>query len=397
MKKILQVVCSYFPRIGGIEQVARDISDALKDEPYEMKIICLNENAEAEGMVCKRNETVYDTVDGVEVIRCGSIAKVASQLISPKYISELRKIMNSYEPDIDIFHYPNPFLAQFLLSYKRRPFKLVVYWHLDITKQKILGKLFHKQNIRILERADVIVPTSPNYIEGSKYLSIFKDKCVVIPNTINPKHTVMTENALKISEDIEAGCGEKIICFALGRHVPYKGMGYLVEAAKLLDDSFMIFIGGCGPLTENLKEQANGCKNIKFLGRISDDEVLAYNNVCDIFCFPSITKNEAFGIALAEGMAFGKPAVTFTIEGSGVNYVSLANVTGIECPNGDVKAYADALKKLADNKELREEYGRNAKLRVEENFTFDIFRKNISGLFNELFRSDINENSLRIK
>ena len=35
MKKILQVVCSYFPRIGGIEQVARDISDVLKDEPYE--------------------------------------------------------------------------------------------------------------------------------------------------------------------------------------------------------------------------------------------------------------------------------------------------------------------------------------------------------------------------
>ena len=45
-----------------------------------------------------------------------------------------------------------------------------------------------------------------------------------------------------------------------------------------------------------------------------------------IFCFPSITRNEAFGIALAEAMYCGKPAVTFTIEGSGVNFVSLDGV-----------------------------------------------------------------------
>ena len=83
-------------------------------------------------------------------------------------------------------------------------------------------------------------------------------------------------------------------------------------------------------------------------------------------------------------MYFEKPAVTFTIKGSGVNCVNIDGVTGIECPNGDVKAYADALKKLADNKELREEYGRNAKMRVEENFTFDIFRKNITELLGSL-------------
>ena len=385
MKKVLQIVCSYFPRIGGIEQVARDISDALKDKPYEMKVLCLNEDAESEGVVCRRKESVHDNIDGVEVIRCGCIAKVASQLISPKYISELKKVMNSYEPDIVIFHYPNPFLAQFLLDYKKRPFKLVVYWHLDITKQKILGKLFHGQNLKLLERADVIVPTSPNYIEGSKYLSQFRDKCKVVPNTVNPKHTVLTDNAAKISESIREKCSGKTICFALGRHVPYKGMEYLVKAAKLLDDKFMIFIGGSGPLTDELKNEAAGCKNIEFIGRISDEEVLAYNNACDIFCFPSITKNEAFGIALAEGMYFGKPAVTFSIEGSGVNYVSLADVTGIECPNRDVEAYAAALKKLADNKELREEYGKNAHDRVLANFTFDRFIDNISNLIENMY------------
>lgn len=384
MKKILQIVCSYFPRIGGIEQVAQDISNALQNEPYEIKVICLNENAEAEGMICKRKETVHTTVDGVEIIRCGCIAKIASQLISLSYMSELKKVMNSYEPDIVIFHYPNPLLAQFLLSYKKRLFKLVVYWHLDIIKQKILGKLFHFQNIQLLERADVIVPTSPNYIEGSKYLSRYKTKCRVIPNTINPKHSVVNEKSLvKLNEIKEENAG-KTICFALGRHVPYKGISYLIEAAKQLDDSFKIYIGGSGPLTEKLKKEAADCRNVEFLGRISDDDLIAYYNACDVFCFPSITKNEAFGIALAEGMYFGKPAVTFTIQGSGVNYVSLDGITGIECPNCNVNAYANALKKLANDRTLREEYGRNARKRIEDNFMFDSFKEKLIILLNEV-------------
>ena len=87
-------------------------------------------------------------------------------------------------------------------------------------------------------------------------------------------------------------------------------------------------------------------------------ELKAYLAACDVFCFPSITKNEAFGIALAEAMAFAKPSVTFTIKGSGVNYVSLNGVTGIEVANGDVEAYAAAIRTLKEDAALREKFGR---------------------------------------
>ena len=122
---------------------------------------------------------------------------------------------------------------------------------------------------------------------------------------------------------------------------------------------------------------ANGNKNIIFLGRVSDEDMLAYYLAMDIFCFPSITKNEAFGIALAEAMYFGKPAVTFNIPGSGVNYVNINNATGIEVENRNIKAYAEALKVLADNPELRLKMGEAAKERVEKNFLNSNFRKNI--------------------
>lgn len=60
----------------------------------------------------------------------------------------------------------------------------------------------------------------------------------------------------------------------------------------------------------------------------------AYLSAMDIFCFPSITKNEAFGLALAEGMYYSKPAITFTIDGSGVNFVSLNGILELKCQTG---------------------------------------------------------------
>ena len=136
--------------------------------------------------------------------------------------------------------------------------------------------------------------------------------------------------------------------------------------------------------SEKMPGESSGHPEILFAGLIPDAERRAYLHACDIFCFPSITKNEAFGIALAEAMYCGKPAVTFTIEGSGVNFVSLGGVTGIECPNRDSRAYAEALLLLADRPDLREQYGEAAKRRVEEHFLYRQFSEHIRQLFLDL-------------
>ena len=83
-------------------------------------------------------------------------------------------------------------------------------------------------------------------------------------------------------------------------------------------------------------------------------------------------------------MYFGKPAVTFTIPGSGVNYVSLDGITGIECLNRDEKAYATALKKLADDATLQAKYGTAARQRILDNFTANTFVKNVRALIKTL-------------
>lgn len=373
--KILQVTNYYFPFIGGIEQVTRDCSDALKGE-HEVKVFCFNH---------EKGDKI-DEVDGVEIIRAGCFAKVASQSLSFSYGKLLKKTLREFAPDVVIFHYPNPFAAHFLLKRLKRlkNCKLIVWWHLDITKQKILGKLFKGQNKRLLRRADKVVATSPKYIEGSRFLQSVREKCVVIPCCVNDSRMHPDAGVLARAEELKKENEGKTVCLAMGRHVPYKGIEYLVRASKLLDENFLVWIGGRGPLTEELKALAADDKKVTFLGRVENDELVSRILACDIFCFPSITKNEAFGIALAEAMAYAKPAVTFTIEGSGVNYVSLNGLTGIEVENRNVAAYAEAIKKLASDAQLRKTYGENAKRRVEELFTNEKFTQNVNDLLESL-------------
>ena len=89
----------------------------------------------------------------------------------------------------------------------------------------------------------------------------------------------------------------------------------------------------------------------------------------DIFAFTSCTKQEAFGIALAEAMYCGSVPVTFTIEGSGVKWVSVGGETGIDVPLGDVKAYAAAIDRLLTDKDLYIKYASASKERITRMFT----------------------------
>ena len=378
MKKVLQISNYLYPNFGGIEHVTRCIANVLSENgEFEQKIICFNETASDGDHVCKREETVYDEVDGIEVIRCGCITKKFSQSISLSFGRELDKVMEDFKPDILIFHYPNPYQAAFLMKYLRRDFRFILYWHLDIVRQKLLGKIFHKQSLRLLERADKIVATSPNYVDGSPYLRKYREKCTVIPNCIDESRLTITDKRKKRAEEIRQINKDKIICFAVGRHVKYKGFKYLIEASRLLDDRFHIIIGGKGPLTEELKTLAVGNQNIEFPGMISENDLIAYYQAMDIFCFPSITKNEAFGIAIAEAMYFSKPVVTFHIPGSGVNYVNQKDITGLEVENRDVIAFADAIQYLADDKNLRMRMGFSAKERVKSLFLYSQFQKSV--------------------
>lgn len=370
--KILHISNYFAPHIGGIEKTAEDITDALSE--HEQALICFNHE----------KGTVREKRNGVKIVRVGCFAKISSQSLSLTYGRALKKLFCEFEPDEIVFHFPNPFAAHYLLKcLKIRPWcKLTVWYHLDITKQKILGKFFKGQTKRLLARADRIIATSPNYADSSIYLCANSDRVTVLPSCINEERLAPNEDELAAAEEIRKSYGGDTICFSFGRHVGYKGYEYLIDAAEKLNGNLRVLLGGSGPLTEKLKKYAAEKGNrVEFLGKLSESQLKAYLCACNIFCFPSVGRNEAFGLALAEAMYFGKPAVTFTIPGSGVNYVSVNGETGIEVANRDSAAFAEAVNTLASDDGLRKKYGEAAKDRVERLFTKKKFSEKVRRMF----------------
>ena len=370
-KRVLHISKYYYPYLGGTESVCQDIVEGLKE--YENRVICFNDS----------NRTVCCEINGIQILRIGCFMKVASQSCSLFYYYYLKRNIQSWQPDIIHFHHPNPFVAFLLVRLIPANTKLIVHWHLDITKQKYIYPLVKRNERRLLERADSVIVTSPQYRDASLPLKPFLQKVKVVDNGINIHRFDLQCNDEMRIKDIHKKYHYKRLIFFVGRHVEYKGLRYLIEAEKYVTTDCHIVIAGQGPLTEELKAKAN-LGRVSFVGRLSNDDLRCYLHAADVFAFPSITKNEAFGLALAEAMYCRCPAVTFYIEGSGVNWVSLNGVTGIEVDNSDSKKYASAIDKLLRDDLLRKQYADAARKRVVEYFTIEKEQEAANEIYKQL-------------
>lgn len=360
MAKILHISKYYYPYYGGIEDVAQTIVRELK--PFHtQKIICFND----------RNITETDIVEDVEVYRIATVGTFFSQPIPKGYHTALKRLIKEFKPDYIHLHMPNPVVTLFLLNMDLSGSKLYIHWHADISGQKLLYSLYKDYEKKLLLRADKIIATSQIYLEHSEPLRNFLYKSVIVPNTINEqKFPDKADDADKI-EQIRKLYGNKKILFFVGRHVPYKGIEYLIDCEKLVDDDCVFVVAGKGPLTKRLKTQAAHSDRIKFIGKISDEELRLYLKASYLFLFPSINRSEAFGVALAEALYCGLPAVSFDIEGSGVTWVNKNNYSGVVVKNFDKQVFARTINELLKKEDLRAELSRNAKSWVSENFLTD--------------------------
>ena len=255
-------------------------------------------------------------------------------------------------------------LALYLSGYKG---KVVVHWHSDILRQRISLKFYLPLQSWLIRRADVIVGTSPVYLEQSPFLQKEKAKLRTIPLGVSPVHP-HPDGVRAIRERY---AGRKIV-FALGRLIAYKGFNHLIEAAALLPDDYVVLIGGTGPLSGQLAAQIEaagiGHKAV-LLGYIPAEAVDDYYGACDVFCLSSVHKTEAFGIVQIEAMSCGKPVVATRIPQSGVAYVNANGISGLNVAPGNARELADAIQSITQDETTYKRYSAGARKRYDEQFT----------------------------
>jgi len=361
--RVLHVGKFYPPHKGGMETHLRDLCERLHGA-VDVRVIVAGE----------RRESTEEVIGGVPVSRVGTLLNLGAAPFCPGLARRIREA----EADIVHLHFPNPTAFVAYLASRHRG-RLVVTYHSDIVRQKISGLAFRPILGRVLGRARAIIATSPNYIESSSVLRLYRARCRVVPLGIAAERFVRADEGEV--RRIRERFGPRLV-LSVGRLIYYKGFEHLIRAMRNVEGNLVII--GTGPLRARLERERDELSlrgRVHFLGEV--ESAAPYFQAADVFALASTARSEAFGIVQLEAMACGVPVVNTRLD-SGVPFVSVDNVTGLTVPPADSAALAAALTRLLGDAPLRAKFGEAARQRVRDEFDADLMAERTLRIYKEV-------------
>lgn len=169
---------------------------------------------------------------------------------------------------------------------------------------------------------------------------------------------------------------------AVGRLVPQKGFGYLIDAFASLAEqrlSWDLVILGEGPERSKLEKTVQDLdlgKRVFLPGRVGN--LSEWYERADLYVMSSLF--EGFPNTLVEAMAHGMPAVSFDCD-TGPREIVRHGVDGLLVPPGEVNTLGVAMARLMDDELLRHSFAKRA-IDARERFSME----GTTGMWERLFQ-----------
>lgn len=348
---VVQAGKAYTPRIGGVESVIRDIAVGLAHRGVRSTVIAAGEG---------KTSGVAEE-DGVRVRRVRTIMRARSVPFAPAMIRAFR----CEAGDALLIHEPSVITMLAYLLARRTPHRrVVVWWHFEVTRQKMLWVLVRPLMHRMLDRADAIITATPHHVSSSGVLPAYADKISYIPFGIDlPQWRELATTQCPVRTD------EPFVLF-VGRLVYYKGIPEFLKVVELLPTTRFVVVGA-GPLEPLVRgHAAYKSGRIELLGRLSEEQLASVMKAARVFAFSSATETEAFGIVQSQAMALGTPVVGFDLP-TGTTWVNRHDVSGVVVPIGDCGAFAEAVANIVADDAYYARLSSGATKRANDEFDFD--------------------------
>jgi glycosyltransferase involved in cell wall biosynthesis len=354
----------YPPTPGGIETHVQTLARAQAALGLDVHVICINGSTHSTNSLTK-TETIEEMDGDVRVTRVGRDFTLARFDVCPELFKRLRQLQGT--PDtIFHLHTPNPTMLMALMTVKPKA-PLVVTHHSDIVKQRFLKYALRPVEHCVYRRATRIVTTSDHYIEGSKFLKLYKNNLGSLPLGLDSSmFSHPSPAALAFADRLRQKYSEPI-WLAVGRLVYYKALH--VGIAALANVPGKLYVIGNGPLEQELKRQAEGLgvsDRIIWHGQASQDELVGAYHAATALWFPSNARSEGFGLVQVEAMASGCPVINAAIPCSGVTWVSRHEQEALTIPLDDPIALAQASWRLLNDPGLRDRLAEAGQIRAQE-------------------------------
>ncbi len=305
--RIVQVSPFFHPHAGGVESHVRSLAREFAREGHDVTVVTSRYD---------RRLSREERSEGYRILRTRTLGVAFN---TPFDLGTAR-LLRTLGADVVHLHYPPPltsFFATRALSSSRVPVCLT--YHCDLYLAGPLGRMLAGLYQRAflpptLRRVNRIVVHTRSY--GVTSAMLRGRDLTVIPSVVDLDWFRPGRDASDLRGDLRLE-GQRILAFT-GRLVPHKGVDVLLQALAQLPDDVVLLVVGAGPRLPNLVGLARRlgvADRVRFCASVTDDDLPRYLALADVFVFPSQSRLEGFGLAVAEAMAVGLPVVIADMPG----------------------------------------------------------------------------------
>ena len=206
----------------------------------------------------------------------------------------------------------------------------------------------------------------------------------------------LTYNGVPLAAKTEAAVAmiAPVKLLAIGRFVAKKGFDQLIRAARLLKDrgiDVTVTFAGDGPLGDELKRLTGELglgDRIAFPGYVSYDRVGELFEAADMVVMPCViaASDDRDGIptVILEALLYRLPVVSTAV--SGIPELIENELTGMLVPERDPEALAEAIARLAANRDFALTLAETGRARVRERFDAERNHRRILDLYTGIGR-----------
>ncbi len=377
--KVLHIIPSISPKLGGPTQVVLNLVQALRKEGIDVEIATTNDD---DGLLL--NVPLLECVEyqGLPVWFFPRAARIKAFLPSLAFTQWLSQNIKNY--DILDNHYLFSYLpscAAVFAQWQQVPYTVRIMgqltpWALAQSKLKkqVYSFLIEKRN---LNQAAAIHCTSVGEMEDAIAFGVKPPK-VILPLGVNPPTLIgdaksQLQYRYNVSEEVP------IILFLSRLHYK-KRPELLIQTLgelKKQEQNFHLLIAGSGQDTyvqslQKMVAYLNITNQTSFVGFVSGYEKDLLLQGSDLFVLPTYSEN--FGIALAEAMVSGLPIITTP----GVQIArELDEAEAGIIVEGEIGSLKSAIADLLKNPQLREQMGKNGRLFALQRYSWQTVAKQL--------------------
>ncbi|MBI2028291.1 MAG: glycosyltransferase [Candidatus Levybacteria bacterium] len=322
-------------------------------------------------------KSINEKIDGVQIYRRGGFYTV--------YIWAFLYYIFKFRGKFDVIIDSENGIPFFTPLYAReKKFLLIHHVHQEVFRKSLISPLallasvLETKLMPLVYRNVQVITVSPS------------SKDEILKHRLTKSEPIIIYNGVDFTKFKPGERSKKPVILYLGRLQYYKSLNIFIRAAKSVIDKIPdveFVIAGEGEEKQNLQKLAEELglqKYIKFLGKVSESQKIALFQSAWLFVNPSFM--EGWGITTIEANACGTPAIASNVPGlrDSVNNPH----TGILVPYGNVEGFADAIKSLIKDENLRKEMSKDA---IKWSSQFEWGKS--AGLFYEFMLKAINKKS----